>query len=124
MLTKRYQTDCAMPMPRLTGPVSGPPACRLLQLVRSRISCRSTLRAGFSSIFSRRASGSMLSLTASSSMACSNAKHPCGWPGARNAAPGPALMKTSYSSVSRFGHLYILVAGPAVPAPVPTPAVP
>ena len=88
ILTKRYQTDCAIPMPRLTGPVSAPAGLRLRQFVRSRMTWRSTFRAGCSSILSRSANGSMFSFTASSSMACSKAKQPCGWPGARNAAPG------------------------------------
>ena len=39
MLTKRYQTDWAMPMPRLMGPVSEPAGRRFRQLVRSRMSC-------------------------------------------------------------------------------------
>ena len=97
--TNRYHTDWAIPIPRLTGPVSDPAGRRFCQFVFSRMICRSTFRAGLSSIFSRRSSGSMFSFTATSSMACSKAKHPCGCPGARNAAPGPALMNTSFSSV-------------------------
>jgi hypothetical protein len=125
MLTIRYQTDWATPTPRLTGPRSEAGLRRLpAQPKASAPSLRSARREGNGSLRSRRASGSRPSFSASSSIACSRAKQPWGWPGARMAAPGPALTNTSYCSRCRFGQRYMASAGPPTPAPVPTPAVP
>ena len=103
MLTKRYQTDWAKPDAALDGAAVGArrPDCAISR-GRSRARSGAQLCARDASrCVSRRSRGSMLSFTARSSMVCSSANAPCGCPGARMAAPGPALMKTSFSSVCR-----------------------
>ena len=60
-------------------------------------------RTGLDSFFLRNSSGSIPSLSASSSIADSMPKAPCEWPGARSGAAGPAFVKTSYSSALKFG---------------------
>ena len=125
MLLMRYQTACATPTPRFTGPGS------LFGLRRfcahpnfSAPMRRSSRRSGLRSFLSMNSRTSMPTFSASASMVCSSPNTPCGWPGARIAAPGPAFVKTSYSSTRRLGQSYMFCAGPALPAPVPTPAVP
>ena len=113
-----------MPTPTLMGPGSEPGFCRREDQSSFAAIRRSSRRAALSSILSRSAIASIPSFEASTSIACSSAKHPCGCPGARKAAAGPACVKTSYSSVRRFGATYMFFTGPLVPAPVPVPPVP
>jgi len=102
MLTKRSHTDCAMACHVLIDRCRSRQICGCASLCAPESSDARTLRAGFSSIFSRSASGSIFNLTASSSMAA-RTRAPCG-----SLAPGrrrrTRVMKTSYSSVSRFGQ--------------------
>ena len=83
------------------------------------------MRTGLASFFFRSSTGSIPSLSASSSIADSIPNAPCEWPGARSGAAGPAFVKTSHSSALKFGFLpWSAPAGPAVPAPPATPAEP
>ena len=70
---------------------------------------------------SRRSSGSMSSFAARSSIVCSSAKAPCGCPGARIAAPGPAFVKTSFSSVCRDAICKGSAPDPHIPRPFRSP---
>ena len=99
-----YQFPLAIPIPRLRGPGVSPAfLLRRSQPMALAPASYSMSRTGLDSFFRRSSSGSMPSLSASSSMADSSAKAPCGWPGARSGAEGPALVKTSCSSTRQFG---------------------
>jgi hypothetical protein len=100
-----YQTEAPRPTPRrIAGSSVLRRASRSFQPIFSAPILNSSRRTGEGSFLMRSSSGSMLSLAASSSIAASRAKAPWGWPGARKAAEGPALVKTSNSSTRRLGQ--------------------
>ncbi len=100
-----YQTAAPTPMPRRTAGSSVlRRASRVFQPIFSAPTRNSSRRTSDGSFFIRNSSGSMPSFAASSSIVASRAKAPCGCPGARIAADGPALVKTSYSSTLRFSQ--------------------
>ena len=95
-----YQTAAPMPMPRrIAGSLVCRRASRVAQPIRSAPMRNSSRRTSEGSFFMRNSRGSIPIFAASSSIVASSAKAPCGCPGARIAAEGPALVKTSNSSV-------------------------
>ena len=135
---KTYQLPFAIPRPRTRAggrplpptvqlPVAMSPAFLFLrsQPIAFAPTSYCDSRTGLASFLRRTSSGSRPSFSASSSIADSSPKAPCEWPGARSGAAGPAFVKTSCSSIFRFGFLpWSAPAGPAVPAPPATPAEP
>ena len=98
------------PMPVLIGPgVGSPVAWRLSQpnafAPRAKYSAHIALGAAGGRFFTRNATGSIFTRSASSSIRISVRKQPCGCPGARIARCWPALMKTSLCVRLRFGKL-------------------
>ena len=121
-----YQLPLAIPIPRLRGPAPSPGflfrRSHPMALAPTSYWMR---RTGEASFFLRTSRGSSPSRSATSSTADSRAKAPWGWPGARSGAAGPALVKTSCSSIFRLGFLpWSDPAGPPVPAPPAIPADP
>ena len=100
-----YQTAAPTPTPRrIAGSFVARRLSRVFQPIFSAPMRNSSRRISEGSFFIRNSSGSMPSFRARASIVASRAKAPWGCPGARNAADGPALVKTSYSSTFRFGH--------------------
>ncbi len=84
-------SDCAMPMPRLIGPVSAPGAWRRYQPIRSAPMRRSSRRTGLGSMRSRNASGSIAELIGELVDRLSSPQAPGVLPGPRIALPRPGI---------------------------------